>query len=194
MQSGFALLKNRRQGKERLKLMRMMGTHATASCGAVIAHHQAPLTAVRRELALAEKRAKNKGGRDAFSLTVVKRSGGALYLTEKWGEPVNLLVALREFLLRDGVSRRAVYHTLEWLDARELPVDASESGMLGAMLAYQLDRQAQGDAKSLAPDLAKRLSGMTGGWDAKHRIAKLRNFLSVAEFLARETRNAGDDA
>jgi len=66
---GFAYLRGR--------LMRMMGERATASCGAVIAHHQAPLSAVVRELREAEKRAKNEGGRDAFSLTPIKRSGGA---------------------------------------------------------------------------------------------------------------------
>src|SRR5690606_7332961 len=110
---GFAWLNGR--------LMRMMGRHATASCGAIIAHHQAPLSAVLRELRAAESRAKNDGGRDAFSLTVVKRSGGALTLTEKWGEPVRLLQALRDFLADEGVSRRAVYHTLEWLNENELP-------------------------------------------------------------------------
>ena len=60
LQNGFAMLNGR--------LMRMMGTRATASCGAVIAHHQAPLSFVRRELDAAEKRAKNEGGRDAFRL------------------------------------------------------------------------------------------------------------------------------
>src|SRR5699024_4266176 len=75
LHKGFALLNGR--------LMRMMSTAATASCGAVIAHHKAPLAAVRRELAAAEKRAKMQGQRDAFSITVIKRSGGALYLTDK---------------------------------------------------------------------------------------------------------------
>src|SRR5690606_19932270 len=110
---GFAWLNGR--------LMRMMGATATASCGAIIAHHLAPLSAVLRELREAESRAKNIGERDAFSLTVVKRSGGALTLTEKWGEPLQLLVALRDFLALDEVSSRAVFHTLEWLNEHELP-------------------------------------------------------------------------
>ena len=37
LQKGFAALKTRRGGKETLQLMRMMGSRATASCGAVIA-------------------------------------------------------------------------------------------------------------------------------------------------------------
>lgn len=193
LHKGFAILKG--------KLMRMMGSSlttsdgqarpgATASCGAVIAHHQAPLGAVRRELATAEKHAKNEGGRDAFSITIIKRSGGALYLTEKWGEPVNLLMAVRSWLTEEGVSRRAVYHTLAWLNERELPATAFDSGMVQTLLAYQLDRQAKGDAKAQTPDLARRLATLAMRWPQDKRIEKLRNFLSVAEFLARETRQS----
>ena len=65
LQQGFAMLNGR--------LMRMMGERATASCGAVIAHHQAPLSAVIRELRAAEQRAKNEGGRNAFSITSIKK-------------------------------------------------------------------------------------------------------------------------
>ena len=182
LKNGFAFLNG--------KLMRMIGTKATASCGAVIAHHQAPLGAVRRELATAEKRAKNEGGRDACSITIIKRSGGALYLTEKWGEPVNLLMDMRKFLASEGVSRRAVYHTLAWLNERELPATAFDSGMVQTLLAYQLDRQAKGDAKAQTPDLARRLATLAMCWPQDKRIEKLRNFLSVAEFLARETRQS----
>lgn len=183
--NGFAWLNGR--------LMRMMGNHATASCGAVIAHHQAPLGAVLRELRSAEARAKADGGRDAFSLTLIKRSGGTLYLTEKWGEPLDLLQSLRDFLKEEGVSRRAVYHTLEWLNARELPASAFDSGMAQTLLAYQLERQAQGKAGERVPELARRLARLALDWQPEERIRRLRNFLSVAEFLARETRT-GEEA
>lgn len=181
---GFAWLNGR--------LMRMMGKHATASCGAIIAHHQAPLAAVLRELRAAESRAKNAGGRDAFSLTVIKRSGGTLTLTGKWGEPLNLLQSLRDFLAADGVSRRAVYHTLEWLDEHRLPASAFDSGMAQSLLVYQLDRQSAGCARERVPALAQRLSALAATWPQHERIGQLRNFLSVAEFLARETRTAGE--
>ncbi len=187
LHQGFAFLDG--------KLMRMMGTKATASCGAVIAHHQAPLAAVRRELHAAEQRAKNEGGRDAFSITIIKRSGGALRLTAKWGEHVALLVDLRQFLAHEDVSRRAAYHTLEWLDAQTLPTPEGDGAMLQSLLAYQLDRQAQGAAKVQAVSLAQRLTMLTLAQPAQDRITWLRNFISVAEFLAREVRStAGEDA
>lgn len=177
LQNGFAMLGG--------KLMRMMGTKATASCGAVIAHHQAPLGAVMRELREAEKRAKNEGGRDAFSLTVIKRSGGALTLTAQWGEPVALLDDLITFLRDPGVSRRAVYNSLEWLT--DLPEPDGDGAMLESLLAYQLARQADKGAKVYAPGLARRLAALTVA-QPKDRLDWLENFLTVAEFLARETR------
>jgi CRISPR-associated protein Cmr2 len=190
LQSGFAALRVRRSGRDRLKLMRMMGRNATASCGAVIAHHQAPLGAVLRELRAAEQRAKHEGGRNAFSITVIKRSGGALRLTEKWGEPVCLLNDLIAFLRAEGVSRRAVYHTLEWL--HDLPDPDDDSAMLESLLAYQLARQADGQTlKAQAPGLARRLAALTAA-QSRDRLKWLENFLTVGEFLARETRAGGD--
>ncbi len=175
--SGYAWLRGR--------LMRMMGHHATASAGAVIAHHQAPLAAVLRELRLAEKRAKGEGGRDAFSITVIKRSGGALNLTAKWGEPLALLGNLIDFLRHESTSRRAVYHSLQWL--HDLPQPTDEPAMLETLLAYQLARQSGSEARGQAPALAARLTALAvqHGTDGRSWLA---NFLSVAEFLARETR------
>ena len=178
---GFAYLQGR--------LMRMMGCRATASCGAVIAHHQAPLAAVLRELRETEQRAKNEGGRDAFSITVVKRSGGALRLTGKWGEPVRLLERLRDFLAEPEVSRRAAYHSATWL--RDLPDDA-EQPMLEALLGHVFGRQSSRSKTSQdygdVPGLARDLAALARQQPAGDRMAWIQNFLSVAEFLARETR------
>ncbi len=186
LSQGFAMLGGRP--------MRMMGTGATASCGLVVAHHQAPLGAVRRELEAAEKRAKNEGGRDAFSITVIKRSGGALYLTAKWGDALTLLADMRDFLRTDGVSRRAVYNTLEWLT--DLPEPSGEGQMLTDLLAFQLDRQTDKAARDKhdTPALARRLTDLTlQQTKAEARLKWLGNFLSVAEFLARETRSGAPE-
>ena len=178
---GFAMLNGR--------LMRMMGEQATASTGAVVAHHQAPLSAVMRELRAAEKRAKSEGGRDAFSITIIKRSGGTLRVTEKWGEPLKLMDDLIQFLRDDDTSRRAVYHTLEWL--HDLPSSKDAPEMLQSLLTYQLDRQSGGHEQ--AANLAQRLTQLAQQ-QAKDGLKWLENFLTVAEFLARETRAAGGDA
>lgn len=190
LSKGFAVLKRRGS----LRLMRMMGDKATASCGAVVAHHQAPLSAVLRELRTAEREAKSRGGRDAFTLRIVKRSGGALGVTAKWGEPVILLTDLRNFLAREGVSRRAVYNTMEWL--KDLP--QGDQGMLRSMLAHQMGRQAAQNSanKQDIANLADRLAALTFNdhlrplpGAGEERLDWLQQFLSAAEFLARESRS-----
>lgn len=182
-ENGFAL--------HRGQLLRLMGAKATASCGAVVAHHQAPLAAVLRELRGAEQRAKNEGGRDAFSLSIVKRSGGALRLTAKWGEPLRLLMTLRAFLAEPAVSRRAVYNSAVWL--RDIPEPEGDGEMAAMLLTYQLKRQTAkrttADHYDL-PGLARNLvaCAIRHAGSGK-RLDWLVNLLSVAEFLARETRN-----
>lgn len=187
---GFAYLNGR--------LMRMMGKNATASTGAVIAHHQAPLSAVLRELRAAEKRAKNEGGRDAFSITVIKRSGGALQLTEKWGEPVKLLDDVIGFLAEPAVSRRAVYNTLEWLT--DLPDPKGQPEMHEALVTRQFRRQISEPDEKKREELKARAAKLAGKLvelairQPGNGLDWLRNFLSVAEFLARETRTGAATA
>jgi CRISPR-associated protein Cmr2 len=179
LNKGFAWLNGR--------LMRMMSPQATASTGAVIAHHQAPLGTVLQALRAAEKRAKNEGGRDAFSITVVKRSGATLSLTEKWGEPMDLLHALIGFLRAEGTSRRAVFNSLDWMRDLPEPSSVDTTTMLAALLSYQFDRQSKGDANQHAPALAQRLATLSAAQTRQH-LNWLSNFMGVAEFLARETR------
>jgi CRISPR-associated protein Cmr2 len=171
------------------RLLRLMGEKATASCGATIAHHQAPLSAVLGELRAAEQRSKREGGRNAWSLALIKRSGGAVHLTAKWGKPLAALEALRGFLVDPGVSRRAVYHTLDWIDS----VPQDDPRLLEKLLAYQLKRQARGDsAPGQAPGLAGELVAVAVDPNLRptntEAIPWLKDFLLAAEFLAREVR------
>jgi CRISPR-associated protein Cmr2 len=176
-------------GFARGRLLRLMGEKATASCGAVIAHHQAPLAAVLRELRAAEQRAKGEGRKDAWSLALIKRSGGSVAVTAKWGEPLAVFESIRRFLADPDVSRRAVYNTLEWL--RHLP--PHDPDLIGVLLGYQFERQAaSGSARAEAPELARRLVKLA--FDQEQRpteatpVEWLENFLMGAEFLAREVR------
>jgi CRISPR-associated protein Cmr2 len=172
------------------RVLRLMGDKATASAGLVIAHHQAPLAAVLRKLREAEQQAKALPGKNAWSLAVLKRGGGALSVTAHWGEPLRLFEALRAFLMQEDVSRRAAYHVAEWL--HDLPTDARAPS--ASLLAYQMARQARGEAsKSQARDLARRLVELA--FDDRERVPGTRpldwlgDFMSAAEFLAREQRH-----
>ncbi|ROQ92061.1 CRISPR-associated Cmr2 family protein [Desulfosoma caldarium] len=179
------------------QLYRLMGETASASMGAVIAHHQAPLPRVLTELRAAEQRAKKEGKRDAFCLTVCKRSGGTEHLVGKWNltggwrdGDMGLLLDLRHLLAYD-VSRRTAYELSEVF--RDVPPDEKA---LAAVMDYQFRRKAKvsgTEARDLAERLARRAvsrNGVeisrSGEWAQPNRF--LRDMVLTAEFLAREGR------
>lgn len=189
------------------RLLRVMGTKATASMGAVVAHHTAPLTAVMRCLREAEVRAKQTGGRDAFSMTVLKRAGGALHLTAPWfvevdpGDAtrprpgtVGLLLRLRNALNDPDMSRRAAYLVSDWIRLLPTAESMGDAGlhaeMLAKNLAFQLRRQCRGQRRyeGLGEELvtlAQRARGRTGD---QGEAPFLGTFMAVAEFFMREGR------
>ena len=179
------------KGYLRLKrrLMLTMGEQATASCGAVVAHHQAPLGHVLRELRAAESQAKNAGGRDAFSLKIIKRGGGAVGITDKWFSEnakakgaAELLFELMKLFSQPGVSRRAAYNSVTWLNQLE---PSPNGAMLKANLAHQFKQQGAGDGGII---LAGELVAHVNQNHREESRDFLANFLMVAEFLARESR------
>jgi CRISPR-associated protein Cmr2 len=232
------------------RLYRMLGGRMTASAGAVVAHHTAPLQAVLRRLREAEKTAK-ANGRNSFAVVVSKRGGGEStyvaswgfggtmardgqpaeadlavlrdvpYVPDRWADataglitPIGALLRLRNTLALPFVSRRAVYHTLEWL--QHMPSAPAPDGeadyreMLVAPLAWQLERQGVNAAKyrkegyaHLLPkdgEPARRLAealvdvglrqcrpyGESAMWRSVPE--HLHNLLITAEFLARQGR------
>lgn len=167
------------------ELLLTMGDKATASCGAVVAHHQAPLGMVLRTLREAESAAKKAGGRDAFCLRILKRAGGEAGVTDKWFQggddgAAGLLDALMRMLAGKDVSRRAAYNAVEWL--AQLPA-RPDAALLRPNLAYQFGRQG-GDR-----ELALRLAGYVSRHHPEAPAKALRDFLMTAEFLARNTRH-----
>jgi CRISPR-associated protein Cmr2 len=203
--SGHVLLRD--------KLYRVMGGKATASAGAVVAHHSAPLGAVLRQLRDAEKQAKNRGGRDAFAIRVLKRSGGMVELVSRWfggldpaqgleSTPIGMLPRLREALANPQLSRRVAYLAQSWLPQLPPPSEFSDPALyeklLADNLAYQFARQCQKENdKQQAADLGRGLGklavalvGSSSKSEEDKRTATdiIRDFLAVAEFLAREGR------
>ncbi len=195
LKGGYSLL----SGYGSKRLLRMMGEKATASMGAVIAHHKTPLSRVLRLLRAMEKRAKSEGGRDAFSIALVKRSGSEIWFDGKWNlnnndlfkSEMGLLIRTRDLLARKEISRRAAYILIETL--RDIP---AEQSALAAVMSRQFRQQGARDellayAEQLASDLAEVASKHSGGvadkeWEAPNLW--LRNVFITAEFLARNGR------
>lgn len=69
------------------RLHMAMGEKATASIGVAVAHHKHPLSHVLQEARKMEKFAKNKLGRAAFAIGVLKHSGSATVVGAKWRLP-----------------------------------------------------------------------------------------------------------
>ncbi len=202
MNNGFVLWRKNQTDR---RLYRMMGDKATASAGAVVAHHSTPLGAVLRELRGAEKTAKAFEGKNAFNIRLLKRAGGKVELTLPWslakaGEfeplaesPMGALVNLQRTIAGD-LSRRVAYLSDVWLARLPSLVDNGElQKLLAANLAHQFGRQG-GDTATQAENLAhaEHLAhvAVTVGDGKGQRAAfdTLRNMLAVSEFLAREGR------
>lgn len=94
-----------------------MGTTATASMGVAIVHHSYDLSKALQEAREAEKRAKDEIGRNAFCISLNKRSGGTEVFGAKWYyeddeyfEVVPVLEELIEAFSDDkGISSKFVY-------------------------------------------------------------------------------------
>ena len=194
--------------------MTLMGQKATASMGAVVAHHTAPLGMVLRELRAAESRAKNtvrgqdsKGDdidRDAFCLRVLKRGGGEVSVTSPWW-PVQpnlqpdtsqsalaLMKQLATQLALTDFSRGAIYRAQLWFEG--LSDNASDAAnpfwreQMSRSLAHQFNRQ-KGDAA-----VAHRVVDFVCKvMKPQHPKTAIENFLVSSEFFAREARSFRPD-
>lgn len=207
---GYVLLDHK--GEKRL--FATMGPKATASMGAVIAHHKAPLGRVLRTLRESEKRAKDAGGRNAFCITIEKRAGGTSHLVGKWwfddveslddpmATTIGTLIELSRSLGSEGVSRRAAYVMHDML--RDLPDDTDA---IRRVVAFRLNRQ--GVDEKEADKIAERIVTIASKHETVSTISKkestrgevppvnkwLQDFFITAEFLARRIRpEEGGDA
>ena len=202
LERGFGLLDGR--------LMTLMGHKATASMGALVAHHSAPLGRVLRDLRAAESQAKNtshgkdaKGqdiNRDAFCLRVLKRGGGEVNVTSPWW-PVSAeqqpdtsksALALMKELTRElavtDFSRGAIYRAQLWFEGlTDNPDDAQRPvwrDQMSSSLACQFSRQ-QG-----RPEVARRVVDFVCDvMKPQQPKTAIESFLVTSEFFAREARS-----
>jgi CRISPR-associated protein Cmr2 len=195
---GFGFLRGRNGSPGRL--MTLMGHKATASLGAVVAHHTAPLGMVLRQLREAEGRAKGEG-RDRFCLRVLKRGGGEVSVTSPWW-PVSqddkklpqtgrsalaLMKKVSDHLAGTDFSRGAIYRAQLWLEGLpESPTPATPywRDQMAETLAAQFERQ--GGYRELAREVVDFVVEVIRPEKPKTTI---EHFLVTSEFFAREARS-----
>jgi CRISPR-associated protein Cmr2 len=152
-------------GENKPRLLATMGHKATASTGIVIAHRLSPLDLTLQEVRNAEKAAKNKEGRNAFSITFLKRSGEQMSAGAKWTyanksiDTVKVLLKFQHKFADDSISGKFPYvlqEEAETLSLLEIP------DLYKAEIKRLLLRQQGGNklSKEVAKDLAGQLSNL----------------------------------
>lgn len=201
-------------------LVRAMGSEATCSAGAIVAHAKTPLRMVLDDLRDLERRAKHEHDRDAFCIGIRKRSGSFESVGGKWhldddstdtmpavtgnGETTDTLgvvMDLAEAFKSGLLGRRFAYRMRETLPALAGPgMGAAVEGEILRLLLQHGDRSA-GDGG------AGKVPWDPGAW--ARRLTELRvrmasegtglegaeNFLrlvGIAEFLGRDGRTGGE--
>lgn len=206
LKNGFGLLKGR--------LMTLMGQKATASMGAIVAHHSAPLGMVLRELRAAESRAKNtvrgkdgKGddiNRDAFCLRVLKRGGGEVNVTSPWWK----VGISKDGQLQPPDTTQSALALMKQLATQLALTDFSRGAIYRAQLWFEGLTDRASDAQNphwrdqMTTSLAHQFSRQKGDREVARRVVDfvcdvmnpqhpktaIDNFLVASEFFAREAR------
>ena len=204
---GFVLLERRK------RILRTMGERATGSAGLVLVPAKMPLSRALDAVREAEQRAKN-AGRDRFSISVVKRSGGTLQWTgcwhtkqetDKYGDEkssdeaplvndMQTLLELIDTIANDPrVSPRFGFQLQSWIRQLQMPwhdrdgkISDSFISMLANSIAWQLKRQ--GLKETRLRDLPKRVAKMI--CEQSDPLESLQHLLGVVEFFVRKHREA----
>ncbi|NHM27875.1 type III-B CRISPR-associated protein Cas10/Cmr2 [Desulfofundulus sp. TPOSR] len=170
------------------------GRHSSTSCGICIAHYKEPLSEVLRRARHAEREAKERGGRDAFALVVLKRSGEIHQAVYHWTcgqlRPLVLLAKLVRLLVEEKVSDRFIRHLsgeFRYLKPPESGsvAPASEEEILRAELNRLLRRAWQGKVKEEETTISE-LAGELLTLYAQGTLENFLSYLEIAAFLARE--------
>lgn len=77
----------------------LMGLNSSMSAGIAVGHHKYPLAELLKHARQAEHEAKEKGGRNAFCLHTIRRSGQISVSTSKWDYVGNDVISLAENIL-----------------------------------------------------------------------------------------------
>lgn len=227
LSNGFGFLPGRPLGSGRFsasRLMTLMGQKATASMGAVVAHHTAPLGVVLRELRSAESKAKNtvrdtrvrkdsEGknkeediNRDAFCLRVLKRGGGEVSVTSPWW-PVDKPTQQPD-------TTQSALSLMKQLAEQLALTDFSRGAIYRAQLWFEGLTDDKADAQNprwreqMTTSLAYQFSRQKGDREVARKVVDfvcdvmqpshprtaIDHFLVTSEFFARETRAFKDRA
>lgn len=171
-----------------------MGMTATASMGVAIAHHMQDLGQTLHAARAQEKRAKDVIGRNAFSIALMKRSGGhesfgAKWYVEKDGsvhvDTLQCLIQWRDAFSRGDVSPKFAYVFREEAWAlSDLPQEAVAKEAHRLLDRHLSERLSKDEKEMLSLQLLDE--GLLRLFESGVSLDDLGKFLDLAVFLGRE--------
>jgi CRISPR-associated protein Cmr2 len=172
------------------------GEAATISAAVVIAHHKEPLrNLITHAHTVLKHEAKDKAGRDAIAVSLMKRSGGERKTAWKWGQSeggfVERLLKASADLMDEKESSRLMYKIDENRTALET---LHRSGPAGSVNKYiesliekgERDRNVKDEAfKAVKAERAERIASLIDF--EKEKGVMNADALIIARFLAQTT-------
>lgn len=177
------------------ELFLTLGPAATASIGMVFAHHLQPLDLVLQAARRAEKAAKNRYGRNAMTVEVLKRSGEIFTAGMRWydqsvGDIVAFLQDIVQRLQEGKISARWPYGVqAELLALDGLPPEAQKAELrrlLRRQAGEHLSREEkEHQAEELSTKLISWAAKLPASQGAQSGFAEMAHWLLVCSFIAR---------
>lgn len=192
--SGYLYLKP--SGENQARLFATLGHTATASTGIAIAHYMSPLDLVLNAVRDAEKAAKKQQGRNAFSITFLKRSGEEMQAGAKWfygnkeqpesiKDTIALLQIFQEHFAQNRISSKFPYLLREQAET----LSALKNKDINQAEIRRLLHRQQGKSKldpeqeqELARDLAELIDFADQASTASNDMGKLKTFADLLVF------------
>lgn len=170
---------------------------ATGSCGITIAHWQQSLQMVLREAREAEKFAKNDLGRNAFAISVMKRSGEKVTCGAKFDPDFTVIKLMKDFysLLDKEIISSSFVYTFE----SELMRLTGESGgkqdadMLMSLFTYFFLRKSEAGSGDQKKENTEKINTwlrdakeyITKSKDSYKALTELTELLKTVQFMRR---------
>jgi CRISPR-associated protein Cmr2 len=158
-----------------------MGQRATASAGIAIAHHLQPLSQVLEAARDAERRAKDELGRDAFVVTLIKRSGQRSSCGAKW-QRLPVILEFVNLFSKGELSPRFVYQLAQEEKALGLLATKGLQSELRRLLARHLMVD-KSPPQRRTEELSAQIVELGAGVDLEGTV----QLLSLAQFITRHS-------
>ncbi len=148
-----------------------MGNKARMSAGIVFAHYKWPLYDAIEKVREAERKAKEKYGRNAFCMTFIKRSGEILTAGGKWDFVADLTDTAKA-IVSGKISHRFIY---DFMDVSEI----LEGDMLGAEVRRLLKRRKEEASDEEIKEIQGKIMCLIEKYDQNLSVKELGNALKI---------------